>query len=40
MGHEPAYLQVYNKIKNSIYDGTYAASSFLPAEAELEELFL
>ncbi len=39
MGHEPAYLQVYNKIKNSINDGTYAASSFLPAEAELEELF-
>lgn len=39
MGQNPAYLQVYNKIKGLIQDGTYPASTFLPPESELEELF-
>ena len=32
-------MQVYNKIKGLIQDGTYPASTFLPPESELEELF-
>ena len=39
MGRNPAYLQVYNKIKGLIQDGTYPASTFLPPESDLEEMF-
>ena len=39
MSQNPAYLQVYNKIKGMIQDGTYPISTFLPPESELEEMF-
>lgn len=39
MGNEPAYIEVYRKLKSEIQKGTYPASSFLPRESSLEEIY-
>lgn len=39
MGNEPAYLKVYRGLKSEIQKGTYPASSFLPKESRLEEMY-
>lgn len=39
MRNEPAYITVYNKLKNEINRGTYPIGCFLPKECELEEIY-
>ena len=39
MKNAPAYVKVYNKLKNEINKGAYSAGGFLPKECELEEIY-
>lgn len=39
MKNAPAYIKVYNRLKNEITKGTYPIGSFLPRECELEEIY-
>ena len=39
MKNAPAYVKVYNKLKNEINKGAYPAGGFLPKECELEEIY-
>lgn len=38
-GNEPAYMQVYRRMKSDIQKGVYPMNSFLPKESELEEIY-
>ena len=37
--NQPAYRQLYKKIKSDIERGSYSSGSFIPTEPELEQLF-
>ena len=39
MKNAPAYVKVYNRLKNEINKGTYPVGGFLPKECELEEIY-
>ena len=36
---QPAYRELYRKIKDDIEKGTYSSGSFIPTEPELEQIF-
>ena len=38
MKNAPAYIKIYNRLKNEIQKGTYPVGGFLPKEYELEEI--
>ena len=39
MKNAPAYIKIYNRLKNEIQKGTYPVGGFLPKEYELEEIY-